>query len=62
MNLPSILPPDSFFRPWDLVIGVCLLACVPRSTRRWGAILTLVSASVLGLSTGLAYVFHSFAP
>lgn len=60
--LPGWLPQDSPFHPWDVILAVCLLACVPRATRRWGAVLFIVTGGVLGLSLFVNYAYASFIP
>ena len=60
--LPAWLPHNTPFYPWDVVLAVCLLACVPRSTRRWGGVLFFVTAGVLGLSLFVNYAYSEFIP
>lgn len=60
--LPAWLPQDTPFYPWDVILAVCLLVCIPRSTRRWGAVLFVVTASVLGLSLFVNYTYSTFIP
>ena len=62
MTLPELLLPQNPFRPWVFTLGACLLACLPRRTRRIGAILLLMVAGAAALDFFLDYTFKSFAP
>ena len=62
MTLPEFLQPDSPFRPWAIILGVCLLACLPRTSRRLGGILLFVVAGVAVVNFFLTNVFASYLP
>ena len=62
MTLPDFLQPDSPFRPWAILLGTCLLACLPRASRRLGGILLFVVAGVAGVNFFLTNVFASYLP
>ena len=66
LEMPAFLVPiygaDSPFRLWAIALTICLLACLPRPTRRIGAIGFIVILACMGISFVLRGVFASFTP
>lgn len=62
MTLPEFLQPDSPYRPWAIVLIVCLLACLPRGSRRLGSILFIVVGCVAVIYFFLSSTYDTMIP
>lgn len=65
-NLPPFLEPiygeDSIYRPWAIALTLCLIACLPKGTRRLGGIAFVVIVVIMTISLGLSSAFKQYMP